>query len=59
MCYGSLDPKYMMRDIEARVKPMTFTQKSEHQAAPVLRPGFLAEMRKKLARVLQKGSAHV
>ena len=30
MCYGGVDPKYMMRDIEARVKGVAFARdKSE------------------------------
>jgi hypothetical protein len=35
MCYGNLDPKYLMRDIEARVKHLSFEQDTTKQAAPV------------------------
>ena len=35
MCYGDLDPKYQMRDIEARVKSLTFEPDTQKQAVPV------------------------
>jgi hypothetical protein len=33
MCYGGQDPKYLMRDIEARVKHLSFEQDTTKQAA--------------------------
>ena len=45
MCYGNLDPKFMMRDIEARVKHLSFEQDTTQQAAPVPQMGLLVRLR--------------
>ncbi len=37
MCYGNVDSKYMMRDIEARVRPLA----QQAAAAPAQRSGWL------------------
>ncbi len=58
MCYGGLDPKYMMRDIEARVKHLSFEQDKTKQAAPVAQ-GLLARMRDVVRGLLRKDRAHV
>jgi hypothetical protein len=58
MCYGNLDPKYLMRDIEARVKHLSFEQDKTKQAAPVAQ-GLLARLRDVVRGLLRKDRAHV
>ena len=58
MCYGGQDPKYMMRDIEARVKHLSFEQDTTKQAAPVAH-GLLARLRDAVRGLLRKDRAHV
>jgi len=55
MCYGGLDPKYQMRDIEARVKSLTFEPDTQKQAVPV---GMMARMRDVIVWLLQKDARH-
>lgn len=59
MCYGNLDPKYLMRDIEARVKHLSSEQGGAKQAVPVPQAGLLARLRGTLAWLLRKDRAHV
>jgi hypothetical protein len=59
MCYGGLDPKYMMRDIEARVKHLSFEQDKTKQAAPVAQAGLFARLRDAVRTLLRKDRAHV
>ena len=59
MCYGNLDPKYMMRDIEARVKHLSFEQDTTKQAAPVPQMGLWARLRDGVMGLLRKDRAHV
>jgi hypothetical protein len=59
MCYGGLDPKYAMRDIEARVKHLSFEQDMTKQAAPVAQGGLLARLRDVVTGWLTKDRAHV
>jgi hypothetical protein len=59
MCYGGLDPKYMMRDIEARVKHLSFEQDTTKQATPVQQAGLLARLRDAMMGLLQKDRSHV
>ena len=59
MCYGSQDPKYMMRDIEARVKHLSFAQDTTKQAAPAAQGGLLARLRDAVVGLLRKDRAHV
>ena len=59
MCYGGQDPKYMMRDIEARVKYLSFEQDRTKQAAPAAQLGLLARLRDAVAGLLRKDRAHV
>lgn len=42
MCYGGLDPKYQMREIEARAKTYGFEADTRKQAAPGAAPGLMA-----------------
>ena len=44
MCYGGVDPKYMMRDIEARVKDVAFGQDVSEVAGQVLAGGLWARL---------------
>ncbi len=59
MCYGNLDPKFMMRDIEARVKHLSFEQDTTKQAAPVPQMGLLVRLRAIVMGLLRKDRAHV
>jgi hypothetical protein len=59
MCYGNLDPKYLMRDIEARVKHLSFEQDTTKQAAPAPQAGLLARLRLAVTGLLRKDRAHV
>jgi hypothetical protein len=59
MCYGSLDPKYLMRDIEARVKHLSSEQDTTKQAAPLPQVGLFARLRGVVAALLRKDRAHV
>jgi hypothetical protein len=59
MCYGGLDPKYMMRDIEARVKHLSYEQDTTKQEAPAPQAGLLARLRDVLNGLLRKDRAHV
>ena len=59
MCYGSLDPKYITRDIEARVKHLSFEQDTTKQAAALPQAGLLARLRGAVDGLLRKDRAHV
>lgn len=59
MCYGSLDPKYAMRDIEARMKPLSFAQETTKQAAPAVQAGLWARFCGVVNGLLRKDRAHV
>jgi hypothetical protein len=58
MCIGSLDPKYQMRDIEARVKHLSCAQDRTKQPASGAQ-GLLARLRDLVAGWLKKDRAHV
>ena len=60
MCYGNFDPKYQTREIDARVKYLSFEQDRTKQAAPGGRQaGLFARLRDALAGLLRKDRAHV
>ena len=59
MCYGGLDPKYLMRDIEARVKHLSYEQDTTKQAAPVPQAGLFARLRDVIGGLLRKDAKHV
>ena len=59
MCYGNLDPKHLMRDIEARVKYLSYEQDTTKQAAPARHAGLLARLRGAVLGLLRKDRAHV
>ena len=59
MCYGGLDPKYQMREIEARVKNLRVEPDTQKQAAPDAGPGLMARVRGMLAWLMRKEVPHV
>lgn len=59
MCYGNHDPKYAMRDTEARVKHLSFAQDETKQAAPAALAGLVARLRDAVTGWLRKDRAHV
>jgi hypothetical protein len=60
MCYGNLDPRLQMREIDARVKHLSFEQDRTKQAAPgAPQTGLLARLRDALVGLLRKDRAHV
>ena len=59
MCYGNLDPKLAMRDIEARVKHLSSEQDRTKQAAPAGQLGLLARLRDAVTGLLRKDRVHV
>ena len=59
MCYGGLDPKYQMREIEARVKNLSFEQDTRKQAAQDAAPGLTVWVRRVVAWLQRKGPRHV
>jgi len=60
MCHGNLDPKYAMRDIEARVKHLSPAGQDEtKQATRAPLNGLLARLRGMVMGLLRKDPAHV
>lgn len=59
MCYGNLDPKYAMRDIEARVKSLSFEKALKKQADPAPRQGLVARLVNAFRGLLRKDRVHV
>ncbi len=59
MCYGNLDPKHLMRDMDARVKHLSFEQDTTKQAASARPVGLLARLRVAALWLLRKDRAHV
>jgi hypothetical protein len=64
MCYGSLDPKYAMREAEDRLKGLSFQavarpDQTEDNTAPAPAFGLFARVRAAVARLKRKDHAHV
>ena len=59
MCYGGLDPKYQMREIEARVKTFGYEQKTQKQAAHETSPGLMARAKAIVDWLLRKDVRNV
>ncbi len=59
MCYGNLDPKYQMRDLDARVKHLSYEQDTTKQAAAGPQAGLFARLREMAKTLLRKDRAHV
>ena len=58
MCYGGLDQKYSLADIEARVKTVAFQgQKNEEPGQP--QQGVFAFLRALAPGWMRKGLSHV
>lgn len=57
MCYGSLDPKFMMQDTRERVKGVAFVaEKTEEPEIPDV--GLMARLMGLVRRMKQKDVAH-
>jgi hypothetical protein len=59
MCYGGLDPKYMMRDIEARMKTAPLAAVGDTKPKPALVPGLMVWVRAARDWALRKDPEHV
>jgi hypothetical protein len=60
MCHGNLDPKYLLREMDSRVKHLSLEQDTTKQAALGARQaGLLARLRDALLGLLRKDRAHV
>ncbi len=59
MCYGSLDPKHLMREMDARLKPLAHFAEAEKTADAPLAPGLMARLRGVWALVRRKEARHV
>ncbi len=59
MCYGNLDPKHLMRDIEARVKHLSYEQDTTKQATSAPQVGVFARLRDAVIGLLRKDRANV
>lgn len=58
MCHGHLDPRYQMREMEARLKHVSFQAAPKGERAPM--PARLrAALATMIAKLKQKGQAHV
>ena len=58
MCHGHLDPKYQMRETEARMKHVSFQAQSFQAPAPVF-ARLRAMLAHAIAKLMQKGPSHV
>lgn len=54
MCYGSIDPKHQARDIEARVKSVSWTTDTRKEMAPDARGGVMTLIRVFWTRIRRK-----
>jgi hypothetical protein len=59
MCYGSLDPKYGLRDLEARVRPLSRATVPEKEAAQPAQGGVMALLRGAWAKMRRKEVSRV
>ena len=58
MCYGSQDPKFMLRDIEDRVKGVAFAAEKTETAGKIPDAGLWARLVEYYRRMKQKDLAH-
>ena len=58
MCYGDLDPKFMMRDIEDRAKGVAFAAEKSEEPGEIPVGGRLAWLAGLYRRMKQKDVAH-
>jgi hypothetical protein len=59
MCYGNLDPKFVLQDAEARLKGVSFQRIDDTVPAAGPAPGLVTWLRAALARLNWKDKAHV
>jgi hypothetical protein len=59
MCYGSLDPKYAMREAEGRLKGVSFAAETKESDAALPAFGLVAWLRAARARLKWKDELHV
>ncbi len=59
MCYGNLDPKLVMRDMDARLKSVACERDSTMRTKPKAQSGAFVRLRVVLAWILRKGLRHV
>jgi hypothetical protein len=59
MCHGNLNPKYLVREIEARVKHVSFQQDMTKPAVSAPQAGLRAWLRGAIAALLRKDRAYV
>jgi hypothetical protein len=59
MCYGSVDPKYVARDIEARVKPLSLAEVPEKEGQPEVPGRAIGWIRALWVRIRRKEGYHV
>jgi hypothetical protein len=58
MCYGGYEPKYMMRDIEDRMKGVAFIADKSETPAQAPEAGLLVWLRAVFRRKYRKDTAH-
>jgi hypothetical protein len=54
MCYGGYEPKYMMRDIEERVKGVAFVQDKSEEPGQMPAAGLSVRLRAFFRRITRK-----
>jgi hypothetical protein len=59
MCYGNLDPKLMMRDMENRLGSVATEHDPVKKTAPAWALSPLAVVRAAIGRLMRKGPSHV
>ena len=59
MCYGNLDPKFVLQDAEARLKGVSFQRIDDTGPASVPTFGLVTWLRAVIARLKRKDQAHV
>jgi hypothetical protein len=59
MCYGSIDPKYGMRDLDARATSLSWTRVPEKETAQPVRGGLMALLHAAWAKLWRKEARHV
>ena len=58
MCYGSLDPKYMMRDMEERMKGVAFTADKSEEPGQLPAGGLAVRLQDLFRRITRKEPVH-
>lgn len=59
MCYGAQEPKYMMRDIEDRVKGVAFEADKSEEPGKFPAGGLMVRLRGVIRWIKRKDLAHV